>query len=104
MPSDCADSERPIEEGRKLSCSMAACTRAMASAETGPEPDIARDAVDIPTPARTATSFSVATDSPEAYGWDETDCGPIVDRQRPVAPHDAFERACSRMLSRIAAR
>src|SRR5471030_1247128 len=69
MPSDCADSERPIEEGRKLSCSMAACTRAMASAETGPEPDMARDAVDIPTPARTATSFSVAKDAPETRGW-----------------------------------
>jgi hypothetical protein len=68
MPSDCADSERPIEEGRKLSCSIAAWTFFIASADTGPAPEMARDAVDMPTPASKATSFSVATKSPELGG------------------------------------
>jgi hypothetical protein len=54
MPSDCADSERPMEEGRKLSCSIAAWTFFIASADTGPAPEMARDAVDMPTPASKA--------------------------------------------------
>jgi hypothetical protein len=36
----------------------------IASADTGPAPEMARDAVDMPTPASIATSFSVATQSP----------------------------------------
>jgi hypothetical protein len=53
-----------MEDGRKFSSSIAACTRAAASADTGPLPDIALDAVDIPTPANAATSFKVATSTP----------------------------------------
>jgi hypothetical protein len=61
MPSDCVAMARPMDEGRKFSASIAAFTRAAASAEIGPLPDMARDAVDIPTPASAATSLSVAT-------------------------------------------
>src|SRR5476651_2176377 len=69
MPSDCVDSARPIDDGRKFNSAIAACTRASASAETGPRPEIARDAVDMPTPARTATSFRVATGAGTPWGW-----------------------------------
>src|SRR5471032_1745637 len=61
MPSDCVAMARPIDDGRKFSCSIAACTRAAASAEIGPLPEMAREAVDMPTPASAATSLSVAT-------------------------------------------
>jgi hypothetical protein len=57
-----------MEEGRKFSCSIAAWTFFIASADTGPAPEMARDAVDMPTPASIATSFSVATQSPLAKG------------------------------------
>src|SRR5258707_3629908 len=80
IPSDCVDNARPIDEGRKFNSAIAACTRARASAETGPRPEIARDAVDMPTPARAATSFKVATGFVAPWVWGAFFCSLALGR------------------------
>src|SRR5476651_2581859 len=104
MPSDCVDSARPSDDGRKFNSAIAACTRASASAETGPRPEIARDAVDMPTPARAATSFSVATVTPwirSSYCLKTIAAG-FVEQRNTLAidrkTHDLVNRCARRVL------
>ena len=54
------DKARATREGLKLRDATASCTRASVLAETAPRPDMAREAVPKPTPARRATSLMVA--------------------------------------------
>src|ERR1700674_2055429 len=61
VPRVLEDSALAMFEGRKSNCSIAFRTRPAVSCDTGPLPEITREAVPTPTPARRATSLIVAT-------------------------------------------